>query len=71
LDEPTGFEIALNYALYGGALFQLLCIFAAIVFSTSNEDRLSDEDVNNCDTPIKSAFDPSTRRGKKEKKKHK
>jgi len=75
LDEPSGFEVVINYALYGGALFQLICIFAVIFFPTSS--KTDDENLEDSDNGTSMGFQGNqssgqlSRKGRKEKKKHK
>ncbi|GFO21798.1 protein manbal [Plakobranchus ocellatus] len=75
LDEPTLFENVLNYALFVGAFFQLVCIFAAVVVpqsSTEKEDELTTKSQSSLthQPSHNRSHESSSRRGKKEKKKH-
>ncbi|KAK3751684.1 hypothetical protein RRG08_065590 [Elysia crispata] len=75
LDEPSFFENILNYALYAGAAFQLLCIFAAITISQSPNEKEEEAAMKQQVSATHHALhsrpqESSTRRGKKDKKKH-
>ncbi|RUS87964.1 hypothetical protein EGW08_004242, partial [Elysia chlorotica] len=77
LEEPTFYENVLNYALYAGAVFQLLCIFAAITISQSPNEKEEEEEAaiklqtsSSHQASRNRPQETASRRGKKEKKKH-
>ncbi|GFR75775.1 protein MANBAL [Elysia marginata] len=75
LEEPTFFENILNYALFAGAIFQLVCIFAAITISQSATEKEEEAAMKLQMSTAQQALhrklpDSVSKRGKKEKKKH-
>nr|XP_022298268.1 protein MANBAL-like [Crassostrea virginica] len=69
IEEPTLFENILQYGLFAAAIFQIICIMAAILIPKSESEQDNEEELKQ---PSNAATSSQTSRlkTKKEKKKN-
>ncbi|BFZ08183.1 hypothetical protein BsWGS_11222 [Bradybaena similaris] len=78
VDESTTTELLLNYMLFAGAIFQLVCIFAVILIPQSAAEKVDDmvastEAESQPPAPTHkhhTSHDHTSRKGRKDRKKH-